>query len=211
VSEEEILEERRRLATLALELTKKRGKEITLSILATESETPRIRLEQFFEDDSDLFESVAELWMEKHISIMEEVVASDLPPNRKMYEFFVRRFRVSRERFRRNPASFALICELGAARMERVRSFVDLADHYLCEVIAQAQADGYFVGLGIDEALSLINQMVANYTLPDALMYIDERLSEEKLARIIDTIFIGLSGEDGGSRGVNTMLLASSQ
>ncbi|HAU21854.1 MAG TPA: hypothetical protein DCS24_04525, partial [Erythrobacter sp.] len=87
VSEEEILEERRRLATLALELTKKRGKEITLSILATESETPRIRLEQFFEDDSDLFESVAELWMEKHISIMEEVVASDLPPNRKMYEF----------------------------------------------------------------------------------------------------------------------------
>jgi len=210
VSEEEILEERRRLASRALELTKKRGEEVTLSILANESGTPRIRLEQIFEDDSDLFESVAELWMEKHIAIMEEVVASDLPPNRKMYEFFVRRFRVSRERFRRDPAFFALICELGAARMERVRGFVDLADHYLCEVIAQAQADGYFAGLGIDEALSLINQMVANYTLPDALIYIDERLSEEKLARIIDTIFIGLSSEDGGSRGINTMRIASS-
>ena len=200
--------ERQRLAARALELTAQRGQEVTLILLAADEGISRHRLEQLFEDDGDLFEAVAELWMEPHVAIMEEVIASDLPPNRKMYEFFVRRFRVTRQRYRQDPAAFALICELGAARFERVRSFVDLADHYLCEVIAQAQAEGFFPGLGIDEALSLINQMVANYTLPDSLIYIDEKLSEEKLARIIDTIFIGLSAEDGGSRGINTIRIA---
>lgn len=201
--------ERQRLATRALELTAQRGQEVTLILLAAEEGISRHRLEQLFDDDGDLFEAVAELWMEPHVAIMEEVIASDLPPNRKMYEFFVRRFRVTRQRYRQDPAAFALICELGAARFERVRSFVDLADHYLCEVIAQAQAEGFFPGLGIDETLSLINQMVANYTLPDSLIYIDEKLSEEKLARIIDTIFIGLSAENGGSRGINMIRIAN--
>lgn len=201
--------ERRRLAQRTLELVKQRGEEITLILLAAEEGISRHRLEQLFEDDGDLFEAAAEVWMDPHLAIMEEVVASDLPPNRKMYEFFVRRFRISRERFRADPASFALLCELGAARFERVRSFVDLADHYLSELIAQAQADGHFPGLEIDMALSLVNQMVSNYTLPDALIYLDEKLNEEKLARIIDTIFIGLSGEDGGSRGLNTMRIAN--
>lgn len=206
---EELAAERRRLAERALALTRKRGESISLVMLAAEEGVARARVEQLFEDDDGLFEAVVELWMEPHIAVMEEVLASDLPPNRKMYEFFVRRFRISRERFRSDPAGFALLCELGAARFERVRSFVDLADHYLSELIAQAQADGYFPGLEIDQALSLINQMVANYTLPDALIYIDEKLSEEKLARIIDTIFIGLSGEEGGARGVNTIRLAT--
>lgn len=201
--------ERRRLAQRTLELVKQRGEEITLILLAAEEGISRHRLEQLFEDDGDLFEAAAEVWMDPHLAIMEEVVASDLPPNRKMYEFFVRRFRISRERFRADPASFALLCELGAARFERVRSFVDLADHYLSELIAQAQADGHFPGLEIDMALSLVNQMVSNYTLPDALIYLDEKLNEEKLARIIDTIFIGLSGEDGGSSGINTIRIAT--
>ena len=134
--------ERQRLAARALELTAQRGQEVTLILLAADEGISRHRLEQLFEDDGDLFEAVAELWMEPHVAIMEEVIASDLPPNRKMYEFFVRRFRVTRQRYRQDPAAFALICELGAARFERVRSFVDLADHYLCEVIAQAQAHG---------------------------------------------------------------------
>jgi hypothetical protein len=99
---------------------------------------------------------------------------------------------------------------MGAAQFERVRSYVDLADHYLCEVIAEAQADGHFAGLEIDEALSLINQMVNNYTLPDALLYIGEKLTEQKLARIVDTIFIGLSGEAGeAAAGVNTIRIAT--
>ncbi|MBT8388761.1 MAG: hypothetical protein HKP43_05840 [Altererythrobacter sp.] len=206
---EELASERRRLAEQALKLCLKRGEEIPLQKLAAEEGIARARVEQIFADDDGLFESLAELWMEPHIAEMEDVLASDLPPNRKMYEFFVRRFRISRERYRSDPAGFALLCELGAARFEKVRSFVDLADHYLSELIAQAQADGYFPGFEIDMALSLINQMVGNYTLPDALLYIDEKLSEEKLAHIIDSIFVGLSAENGGASGVNTLRIAT--
>jgi TetR/AcrR family transcriptional regulator, repressor of the ameABC operon len=200
--------ERRRAAQLVQELFAERGEEIHLADLAASGRIPRRKLEELFDHDDDLFEAVVELWFEPHVAIMEEVVASELPSNRKMYEFFLRRFRVNRERFRRDPVAFAMMCEAGAARFERVRSFVDLADHYLCELIAHAQADGFFPGLGIDQSLSLINQMVSSYTMPESLIYIDERLSEEKLARIIDTIFIGLSAEDGGARGLNTLRLA---
>jgi hypothetical protein len=99
---------------------------------------------------------------------------------------------------------------MGAANFERVRSYVDLADHYLCELIAEAQAEGFFAGLEIDDALSLINQMISNYTLPDALIYLGDKLTEQKLARIVDTMFIGLSGEAGAdASGVNTLKVAS--
>lgn len=201
--------ERRKVALIAHDLFEERGEEISMADLVASGRISRRALEQIFESDDDLFEATVELWFEPHVAIMEEVVTADLPPNRKMYEFFVRRFRVSRERFRADPHAFALVCEMGAARFERVRGFVDLADHYLSELIAQSQAEGFFPGLEIDQALSLINQMVANYTMPDALNYLDDKLSEEKLARIIDTIFIGLSAEDGGSRGVNTLRIAT--
>ena len=192
-----------------MELVELHGEEITLARLAAEGPFAARRLEILFENEDDLFDAVAELWFEPKIAIMEEVLGANLPSNRKMYEFFARRFVRQRELFLADPIGFALICDLGAARFERVRSYVDLADHYLCEIIVQAQDDGYFAGLEIDQALSLINQMVSNYTLPDALIYLGDRLSEEKLATIIDTIFIGLSGEDGGSRSVNTLRLAT--
>lgn len=201
--------ERRRAAVLARDLFFETGDEVGLADLATSGRMPRRRIDELFDDDDDLFDAVVELWFEPHVAIMEEVVAIDLPSNRKMYEFFVRRFRVNRERFRADPKAFALICEAGAARFERVRGFVDLADHYLSELIAQAQAEGYFAGFDIDVALSLINQMVNNYTFPDMLIHIDDKLSEEKLAHIVDAIFAGLSAEDGGARGVNTLRIAT--
>lgn len=193
-----------------MQLSQRLGQEVTLATLASEGGLSRRRLGELFDNDDDLFEAVAELWFEPHVAIMEEVMASDLPPIRKMYEFYVRRFRVTRERYRADPAGFAQICEAGAARFENVRGFVDLADHHLCGIIAEAQAEGFFGGLEIDQALSLINQMVSNYTMPETLIYLDERLSEEKLARIIDTIFVGLSAEDRGAGGINTLRLADS-
>lgn len=203
--------ERNRIAQMVLDLVKQRGAEISYSVAFTESGLARTRFEQLFEDYDDLFDAVAQIWLAPHMKVMEEALAADLPPNRKMYEFFRRRFIISRDRFREDPENFTMLCEMGAANFERVRSYVDLADHYLCEVIVQAQADGYFAGLSIDESLSLINQMVSNYTLPDALIYLGDKLTEEKLARIVDTIFIGLSGETGGSAGgVNTIRIAAS-
>lgn len=210
LSEEARSQERRRIAQLVLDLVNERGAEVPYATAQAESGLSRSRFEQLFEDYDDLFDAVAEIWLYPHMKAMEKVLESDLPPNRKMYEFFRQRFLISRDRYRSDPEYFTMICEMGAANFERVRSYVDLADHYQCEIIVQAQADGYFAGLEIDETLSLINQMVSNYTLPDALIYLGDKLTEEKLARIVDTIFIGLSAETGdGASGVNTIRLAT--
>lgn len=200
--------ERGRLVRLAMELIEQRGEEITRSALAAAGGVSRARVEALFPEETDLFDAVVERWFDGHVEIMEEVVASDLPANRKMYEFFARRFVLQRARYRADPVAFKVYCELGAAHFERVRSYVDLADHYLCELIAQAQADGAFEGLAISDALSLINQMVLPYTMADILTYMDERLSEDKLARIVDTLFAGLSATDRGSRGVKGLRAA---
>ncbi|MBI1403189.1 MAG: hypothetical protein GC147_08250 [Porphyrobacter sp.] len=202
--------ERERVAKAVLDLVKQRGAEVPWSEAMAESGLARPRFEALFADYDDLFDAVAQTWFAPHMAVMEEVLASNLPPQRKVYEFFRRRFLISRDRFREDPVFFTILCEMGAANFERVRSYVDLADHYLCELIAEAQAEGFFAGLEIDEALSLINQMVSPYTLPDALIYIEPKLTEQKLARIVDTMFIGLSGEAGsGAAGVNTLKVAS--
>lgn len=202
--------ERRRIAQMVLDLVKERGAEIPYTLALTESGLSRGRFEQLFEDYDDLFDAVAQIWLHPQFTVMEEVLSTDLPPNRKMYEFYRRRFLISRDRFREDPEYFSIICEMGAANFERVRSYVDLADHYLCEIIVQAQADGFFAGLEIDETLSLINQMLSNYAIPDSLIHLGDKLTEEKLARIIDTIFIGLSREAGhAASGVNTLRVAS--
>ena len=201
--------ERERIAQMVLDLVKQRGAEIPYSVAISESGVARARFEQIFDDYDDLFDAIAQLWLKPNVEAMEQVILTNLPPNRKLYEFFRRRFVISRDRFRQDPEFFTHICEMGASNFERVRSFVDLADHYQCEIIAEAQAEGYFAGLEIDEALSLINQMVSNYTLPDALIYLGDKLTEAKLARIIDTIFIGLSAEAGSqAEGVNTLRIA---
>ncbi|MCX9148623.1 hypothetical protein [Erythrobacter sp. WG] len=202
--------ERERIARHVLDLVKERGAEVPWSVAMSESGLTRARFESLFADYDDLFDAVAQTWFAPQLAVMEEVLASSLPPQRKMYEFFCRRFVISRERFRADPVFFNTLCEMGAANFERVRSYVDLADHYLCELIAEAQAEGFFAGLEIDEALSLINQMISNYTLPDALIYLGDKLTEQKLARIVDTMFIGLSGEAGAdAAGVNALKVAS--
>ena len=211
MTEETRQKERDRIAALVLDLVKQRGCEISYAVAHTESGLSRSRFEWVFADYDDLFDAVAAIWLAPHMKVMEEVLATDLPPTRKMYEFFRKRFVISRQRWRDDPENFTMLCEMGAANFEKVRSYVDLADHYLSEVIVQAQAEGYFAGLSIDEALSLINQMVSNYTIPDSLIYLGDKLSEEKLARIVDTIFIGLSGEAGDeAKGVNMIRVAAS-
>ena len=202
--------ERERIARHVLDLVKERGAEVPWTVAMAESGLTRARFEALFADYDDLFDAVAQTWLAPQLAVMEEVLASNLPPQRKMYEYFRRRFVISQARFREDPQFFTILCEMGAANFERVRSYVDLADHYLCELIAEAQAEGYFAGLEIDETLSLINQMISHYTLPDALIYLGDKLSEAKLARIVDTMFIGLSGEAGAdAAGLNTLKVAS--
>lgn len=209
LNEEARRNERQRIAQLVLDLVKERGVQISYQAAFAESGLTRARFDQVFSDYDDLFDTVAQVWLAPQLNVMEEVLAQDLPSNRKMFEFIRRRFVIARQRYEEDPDYFANICEMGAANFERVRSYVDLADHYLCEIIAEAQADGYFSGLEIDEALSLINQIISCYSMPDALLVMSDRLSEEKLARIIDTMFAGLSADAGASAsGVGAMRLA---
>lgn len=193
------------LVRQAMAVIERRGESITRGTLASEAGITRAQVERIFPAESDLFDAVAEAWFAPQVAIMEQVLATDLPPQRMMYEFFARRFIALRKNYRADPSAFATYCEIGAEDFERVRSYVDLADHYLCEIIAHAQAEGHFPDLEIDEALSLINQMVSPYVMADMLIRIGDRLNEQKLASIIDTIFAGLSGKDRGAAGVRKL------
>lgn len=201
--------ERAQLLRLAMQAIARTGETPTRAALAKEARMPRARIDAIFATDDELFDAILEQWYAPDIAIMEEVLVSDLPIRRKFYEFFARRFRRERERFRKDPAAFAVYCEIGTDKFENVRGYIDLADHYLSELIAQAQEEGYFAGLGINRALSLINQMVACYILPQMLMILDEdKLAEDKLATIIDTLFDGLSGEARGAAPVAGLRIA---
>lgn len=208
MTQDDLHNERGRMVRLAMDLIERRGDAVSKAVLAAEADTSRSRIDAIFPEENDLFDAILADWYAPDIAIMEQVIESDLPVQRKLYEFFARRFTREQERYRRDPAAFALYFELGHARFEQVRGYIDLADHYLSILVAEAQAEGFFAGLKIDKALSLINQMVICYTSPQFMMMLDERLTEKKLSQIIDTLFAGLTGKDGGSRGVEGLRLA---
>jgi hypothetical protein len=60
----------------------------------------------------------------------------------------------------------------------------------------------------VDETISLVNQMVAPYCSIPTMIMLMERLSEEKLARIIDAVFDGLSAQDRGAKGLTGLRAA---
>lgn len=208
VTETDLQNERSRYVGLAMDAIQRRGEAVTRAVLATETRTPRARIDALFPEENDLFDAIVAEWFAPHVAIMEEVVAADMPVNRKLYEFFARRFLHMRKRYHADPATFQLYCELGRDNFKQIESYVDLGDHYLSELIAQAQADGYLSGVSIADALSLINQMLHCYIQTDILLYLDHRLSEAKLGRIIDTILAGLSSDQGQAQGVTGLRVA---
>jgi AcrR family transcriptional regulator len=200
---------RERAVDAALEVLEARGPNaLSMGEVASRMGISVAALQRSLESYDALLEALAERWFRRKVAIMEEVVASDLPPRRKMYEFFARRFTVLRDSYNADPVLFQMHCELGNQHFEVVRSYVDLGDHYLCEIIAEAMSEGHFPGLSIDEALSLINQMVSVYVNVAVMVLIMDKLSEAKLARIVDTIFDGLSAEDRGAQGLHEMRAA---
>ena len=205
MSENEIEELRSRFAREAMAIMERRGEEVNRAKLASELNIARTRLETVFPEEADLLEAVTGEWFAPKLAVMDEVMATDLPPRRKMYEFFARRFLLLRDNFKNDPASFKLYVEMGERYFEYAQSYIDLADHYLCELIAQAQAEGHFAGLEINQALSLINQAVLCYIQPYLIAMIDERLTEAKLAALIDALFDGLHARDSDSRGMGSI------
>ncbi len=181
------------LLELTEELVRKRGGvDLSMTELAASAGMSPSNLYRFFESKEALMEAAAGRWFAPKIAIMEEVVATDLPIRDKMYAFFARRFVLLREKYQEDPDLFKSYLELGRQHFEVVRGYVDLGDHYLAILVAEAMDEGYLPNLSIDEAVSLINQMIQPYCNPETLPTLDSRLSEAKLAQIIDTIFIGL-------------------
>ncbi|KUR72540.1 hypothetical protein AQZ52_04665 [Novosphingobium fuchskuhlense] len=200
---------RARLVEMTCALIEERGGQaLTMQEVALRAGMSPAQVQRYFESREALLEAVAEYWFRPKVAIMEDVVACDLPPRRKMYEFFARRFVMMRDAYRADPVAHGMYVELGNEYFEQVRSYVDLADHYLSMIIAEAMGEGFFAGLEIDMALSLINQMVAPYCNIGVMGILMDRLTEEKLARIIDAAFDGLSAQDRGAMGVSGLRAA---
>ena len=198
-----------RLVEVACSLIEERGGQaLTMQEVAVRAGMSPANALRYFESKEALLEAIAEFWFRPKVEIMEEVVASELPPRRKMFEFFARRFVMMRDAYRADPVAHEMYIELGNDHFETVRSYVDLADHYLSMIIGEAMADGFFTGLEIDMTLSLINQMVHPYCNIGLMKGMMERLSEEKLACIIDAMFDGLSAQDRGAKGVTGLRAA---
>jgi AcrR family transcriptional regulator len=167
--------------------------DISMTELAGAAGMSPSNLYRYFENKEALLEAVAEKWFAEKVRIMEEVVNLDLPARDKMFAFFARRFAVMVAQYEAEPDLYKSYLEIGNLYFEVVRGYVDLGDHYLSMIVADAMEQGYFPGLTIDEGVSLINQMVQPYCNPEAIIYIGtHRLNEHKLGIIIDTIFAGL-------------------
>ena len=200
---------REALLELVVGMVEERGSSaFTMTELAGRASMSTANLYRYFESKEALFEAVAEHWFRPKVEIMEEVVASDLPPRRKMYEFYAQRFARMKSEWERDPVAFANYVELGKEHFELVRSYVDLGDHYLAVIVGEAMAEGFFAGLSIDEAISLINQMVGAYVNIGLMELIMPKLSTDKLARIIDAVFDGLSAQDRGAKAVSGLRAA---
>jgi AcrR family transcriptional regulator len=200
---------REALLDLMVELIEERGTSaFTMTELAGRAGMSTANLYRYFDSKEALIEAVAEHWFQPKVEIMEEVIASDLPPRRKLYEFYARRFARMKAEWERDPVAFANYVELGKEHFELVRSYVDLGDHYLAMIIGEAMAEGYFAGLSIDEAISLINQMTGAYVNIGAMEMIMPKLSTDKLARIVDAVFDGLSAADRGAKAVSGLRAA---
>lgn len=188
---------REQLLEVVDDLVRKRGSaDISMTDLAAAAGMSPSNLYRFFENREALLEAVAERFFAEKVKIMEEVTAAELPIRDKMFQYFGRRFELMVQQYEAEPDLLKSYLEIGQQHFEVVRGYVDLGDHYLALIVAEAMEQGYFEGLSIDETVSLINQMLQCYTNPEAIIYIGTgKLKAEKLARIVDTIFAGLNSE----------------
>lgn len=184
------------------------GSAVTLAELANATNMSPANLYRFFENKEALYEAVAERWFAPKIRIMEEVLASDLPVREKLYQFFARRFVLLCANHDADLPLFKSYLALGREHMEIVRGYIDLGDHYLAMIISEAEGQGYFPGLSIDEAVSLINLMLQPFIDAERIVDLRRSVTEAKLATIIDAIFNGLSGKASIARETNYSIAA---
>lgn len=194
--------ERAQIARAALDLSLRLGTKLTIDELAANTVYSRAQIIRHFPTETHIVEAAAEQWFAVEMEIINEVMASDLPIRDKLYEFFARRFEKRRNEYLQDPEGFAILCAFGTSEFETIRGFIELADHHLSELIGEAQSEGYLAGYSIDEALSLVNQMVMPYVYTELLLLVEPKLSTRKLRIIVDTILSGLKKTSEGSPGI---------
>lgn len=164
----------------------------TVTNIATACGMSQSNVYRFFESKEALFEAAVERWFGEFNDIMEEVVASDLEPREKLYQFFARRLIAKRARFEEDPEYFNSCMALGEEHHDVVMSHVDLADHYMAVILSEAISAGEFPGKSIDEMMTLVNLMLAPFRDP-MLMMRYKGATPELLRVIIETIFDGMA------------------
>lgn len=148
---------------------------------------------RYFPSKEAFFEAIAGRWFAELNQIMEEVVASDLPPREKLFQFFVRRVAVKRARFEADPALFKTNMDLGEEHWEVIRGYIDLADHYMAVILGEAMAEGYFPGYDLDHVVSLTNLIVQPFCNPFVMMDMMRTATPDNLRIVINTLFDGLA------------------
>ncbi|QLC25961.1 TetR/AcrR family transcriptional regulator [Parasphingopyxis algicola] len=149
---------------------------------------------RFFPSKEALMEASVERWFRPFNDMMEEVVESDLPPREKLYQFFARRAAEKRRRYEEDRDYFMACMALGEEHHEVIMSYVDLADHYMATILAEAISDGEFPGMTIDGLMSPVNLMLAPFCDP-ALIPRYESANMDNLRIAINTLFNGLSAK----------------
>ncbi|GAA0647235.1 hypothetical protein GCM10009424_24240 [Sphingomonas ursincola] len=147
---------------------------------------------RYFASKEAFFEAIAGRWFEELNQIMEDVVASDLPPREKLFEFFARRVAVKRARFEADPNLFRANMDLGEEHWEVIRGYVDLADHYMAVILGEAMAEGYFPGYDLDHVVSLTNLVMQPFCNPFVMMDMIRTATPDNLRIVINTLFDGL-------------------
>ncbi|MEM8695945.1 MAG: TetR family transcriptional regulator [Pseudomonadota bacterium] len=149
---------------------------------------------RFFPNKEALFEASIERWFKPFNEMMEAVVESDLPPREKLYQFFARRFAEKRRRYEEDHDYFVACMALGEEHKDVVMSYVDLADHYMATILAEAISDGEFPGMTIDGLMSPVNLMLAPFCNPSLIPHYTSA-NMENLRIAINTLFNGLSAQ----------------
>ena len=194
--ETDIAAMRSRIIAAADHMIQERGAiSFTMTDLATAVGMSPSNLYRFFESKDALAEAMAGEWFAELLVIMEELVSADMPVEEKLYQFFAKRVVIKRARYEDDPELFESYMELGDEHFEVIKGYVDLADHYMASILAEAMESGYFKGLELDAVVSLVNTMIQPFCNPRLMMQMMHLATEERLRIVINTILNGLRAD----------------
>jgi len=194
--ETDIAATRTRIMDAAEHIIQEKGAiSFTMTDLATAVGMSPSNLYRFFESKDALAEAMAGEWFAELEIIMEALVSADMPVEEKLYQFFAKRLVIKRARYADDPGLFESYMELGDEHFEVIKGYVDLADHYMATILAEAMEKGYFRGLELDTVVSLVNTMMQPFCNPRLMMQMMHLATEERLRIVINTILNGLQAE----------------